>query len=89
MNLRETLLTTLQGIMEELDGPQAQPLDGSSPIDSLGLAMLILSLKDTLGVDPFTLLQKAESPRTVDELVAVYERHYAAQANPDSTVVIQ
>lgn len=79
MSLREQLLASLQEIMEELDGPLEKPLDGSSPIDSLGLAMLVVSLKDRLGFDPFGLSKDRESPKTIDELIAVYERYQATQ----------
>ena len=44
-------------------------------LDSLGFAVLVARLEDSLGYDPFTSLQVATYPRTVAEFVKIYEDH--------------
>ena len=42
-------------------------------LDSLGFAVLVARLEDTLGVDPFTAAEEAVFPVTLGEFVRVYE----------------
>jgi hypothetical protein len=42
-------------------------------LDSLGFAVLVARLEDTLGVDPFTAAEEAVFPVTLGEFVKVYE----------------
>jgi acyl carrier protein len=42
-------------------------------LDSLGFAVLVARLEDTLGVDPFTAAEDAYFPVTLGEFVKVYE----------------
>jgi acyl carrier protein len=42
-------------------------------LDSLGFAVLVARLEDTLGVDPFTAAEDAFFPVTLGEFVKVYE----------------
>ena len=44
-----------------------------SGLDSLGFAVLVARLEDTLGVDPFTTSEDALFPVTFGEFVKVYE----------------
>ena len=44
-----------------------------SGLDSLGFAVLVARLEDTLGVDPFTAAEDAMFPVTLGEFVKVYE----------------
>jgi acyl carrier protein len=44
-----------------------------SGLDSLGLAVLVARLEDTLGVDPFTASDEAVFPLTLGDFVKVYE----------------
>jgi acyl carrier protein len=44
-----------------------------SGLDSLGFAVLVARLEDTLGVDPFTAAEDAMFPVTFGEFVEVYE----------------
>jgi len=46
-----------------------------SGLDSLGFAILITTLEQTLGYDPFTLMEDPFYPRTFQELVAVYDKY--------------
>ena len=44
-----------------------------SGLDSLGFAVLVARLEDTLGVDPFTAAEDAFFPVTLGDFVKVYE----------------
>ncbi len=44
-----------------------------SGLDSLGFAVLVARLEDTLGVDPFTAADEAVFPLTLGDFVKVYE----------------
>jgi len=45
----------------------------NSGLDSLGFAVLVARLEDTLGVDPFTAADDAFFPVTLGDFVKVYE----------------
>jgi acyl carrier protein len=45
----------------------------NSGLDSLGFAVLVARLEDTLGVDPFTAAEDAFFPVTLGDFVKVYE----------------
>ncbi len=42
-------------------------------LDSLGFAVLVARLEDTLGIDPFTAAEDAFFPVTLGDFVRVYE----------------
>jgi len=44
-----------------------------SGLDSLGFAVLVARLEDTLGIDPFTAAADSSFPVTLGEFVKVYE----------------
>ena len=44
-----------------------------SGLDSLGFAVLVARLEDTLGIDPFTAAEEAMFPLTFGDFVKVYE----------------
>ena len=44
-----------------------------SGLDSLGMAILVTRLEDTLGVDPFTDSQMKSPPVTLGDFVKLYE----------------
>ena len=44
-----------------------------SGLDSLGFAVLVARLEDTLGIDPFTTSEDAMFPVTFGDFVKVYE----------------
>ena len=46
-----------------------------SGLDSLGFAILVTRLEDTLGFDPFTLSEEAVYPQTFGEFIRFYERY--------------
>jgi acyl carrier protein len=44
-----------------------------SGLDSLGFAVLVARLEDSLGIDPFTAAEDAFFPVTLGDFVKVYE----------------
>ena len=50
-------------------------------LDSLGIAVLVTRLEDSLGVDPFTDSEVTAPPVTLGEFVQLYEQ--AAHVNSD------
>lgn len=44
-----------------------------SGLDSLGFAILVVRLEETLGFDPFVLSSEAYYPRTFGDFIAFYE----------------
>jgi hypothetical protein len=46
-----------------------------SGLDSLGFAILVTTLEDTLGYDPFTLMEDAFYPRTYGDFVEIYLKY--------------
>ena len=43
-------------------------------LNSLGFAVLVVTLEDELGFDPFPMLEEAVYPRTFGEFVEVYKK---------------
>lgn len=82
MDIRAAVLETLTAALRE---NQAQPpavWSDDQPLlqtglDSLGYAVVVTRLEQTLGYDPFLLLEEPVYPRTVGEFVAIYERFRA------------
>jgi acyl carrier protein len=46
-------------------------------LDSLAFAILVARLEDDLGIDPFTISEKAMAPLTVGDLVRAYKNVHA------------
>jgi acyl carrier protein len=59
---------------EKVDRVHLSATDGliESGMDSLGFAVLVTRLEESLGYDPFMALEEEIYPRTVAELVDVY-----------------
>lgn len=77
-SIRTAVLNELRATLVD-DGKPVPHLDDSTVLldtglDSLGFAVLVTRLEDSLGYDPFTDLEDAVYPRTVGEFVAVYQR---------------
>lgn len=75
--LRQTIVDTINKIRTDLSRDEITPdddhaLTGEIGLDSLDLAVLVVSLKKALGVDPFR--DGSATARTLGELVAVYEK---------------
>jgi len=76
--VRAAVLDELRATLADDGKPVPVLEDGTvlleTGLDSLGFAVLVTRLEDSLGYDPFTDLEDAVYPRTVGEFVAVYER---------------
>ena len=78
MDLRASIVETLTEIFEEddLDLPEFSNelvlLD--TDLDSLGFAVLVTRLDESLGYDPFSLMEDPVYPETLGEFVSIYER---------------
>ncbi len=53
-----------------------------SGLDSMGFAILVTSLEDALGYDPFTLMDEPVYPRTFGEFAGIYVQ-FADHASED------
>ena len=82
MSIKLTIMDQMQQIARE-HGKTLAPLRDDlvlldSGLDSLGFAVLVARLEDTLGIDPFTAAEDAMFPLTLGDFVKVYE-HGAQQ----------
>lgn len=77
MSVKLTILEQMEQIARE-HGKILAPLKedlvlAECGLDSLGFAVLVARLEDTLGIDPFTAAEDAYFPVTLGEFVKVYE----------------
>ena len=74
--VRKAIVEEINGIFEEEDKEAPVLHDDDvlleSGLDSLGFAVLVTRLEETLGVDPFTEMEEPVYPRTLREFVDVY-----------------
>lgn len=76
-DLRQTIANTINKILTDMGRDELTPTDsdaltGELGLDSMDLAVLVVTLKKSLGVDPFR--DGSTTARTFGELVAVYEQ---------------
>ncbi len=78
MNIRTIILDELAELFEEDDLTVPEFQDDTllleTDLDSLGFAVLVTRLEERLGYDPFSLMEEAVYPATLQEFVEVYER---------------
>ena len=77
MSIKLTITDQMRQIARE-HGKTLAPLRDDlvlldSGLDSLGFAVLVARLEDTLGIDPFTAAEDAMFPLTLGDFVKVYE----------------
>jgi acyl carrier protein len=77
MSVKLTILKQMEQVARE-HGKILAPLKedlllADCGLDSLGFAVLVARLEDTLGIDPFTAAEDAVFPVTLGEFVKVYE----------------
>jgi acyl carrier protein len=77
MSVKLTIMQQMEQVARE-HGKILAPLEddlvlANSGLDSLGFAVLVARLEDTLGVDPFTAAEDAFFPMTLGDFVKVYE----------------
>ncbi len=77
MSISLTIMSQIEQVAEEQQ-VKLPPLSDDlvlldSGLDSLGFAILVARLEDTLGVDPFTASDDVYFPVTLGDFVRVYE----------------
>lgn len=77
-DVRSQICAHLVDLLRE-EGVEAPDLSDSlilleSGLDSLGFAILVTRLADSLGYDPFTISDEAIYPRSLGEFIDMYER---------------
>lgn len=81
MSLRATILNEIRVVAAE-HGKACAPLTDDlalhdSGLDSLCFAILVVRLEDMTGRDPFGSGEEPRFPRTIGELIALYEEALA------------
>jgi acyl carrier protein len=81
MSIKLTIMDQMKQIAREHNKTLAPLSDDlvllESGLDSLGFAVLVARLEDTLGIDPFSTAEDAMFPVTLGDFVKAYE--HAAQ----------
>jgi acyl carrier protein len=86
MSIRTDIISQLEEVRRSSSKPLRPLTDDLSlletGLDSLGLAILVTRLEDTLGVDPFTDSDITVPPVTLGEFIQLYElagrsRHFS------------
>lgn len=77
MSIKLTIMDMMKEIAREHSKTLAPLRDDlvllDSGLDSLGFAVLVARLEDSLGIDPFTSAEDAMFPLTLGDFVKVYE----------------
>lgn len=84
MNLEQIIFNEIRQIAAETGAPVASELNRDtkvfeSGLDSLGFAVLVAKLEETLGYDPFVSMVEPIYPVTLGEFVDVYTAHDSQQ----------
>lgn len=77
--IEKVIEKTLRGALRNrgIEAPEVFPEDYvllASGLDSLGFAILVTQLEESLGYDPFTLMDEPVYPRIYKEFKEVYTR---------------
>jgi acyl carrier protein len=77
MSVKLTIMQQMEQVAQE-HGRILAPLNdelvlANCGLDSLGFAVLVARLEDSLGIDPFTAAEDAFFPVTLGDFVKVYE----------------
>lgn len=78
-SVRQAVIEAITTLLEEDELPVPALEDETvlleTGLDSLGFAVLVTRLEESLGYDPFTLMTEAVYPRTLNDFVTIYETH--------------
>jgi aryl carrier-like protein len=79
ITIKNTIVQCMHDIAKETGGSLVSNIHDEtvlleSGLDSIGFAILVARLEEDLGYDPFILMQEPVYPRTLGELVAIYQR---------------
>ena len=88
MSIKSTVISEIQQIAEEQQNNLPPLTDDlvllDSGLDSLGIAILVTRLEETLGFDPFTESDESYYPVTLGDFIRFYE-HAARSRHVDSS----
>jgi acyl carrier protein len=77
MSIRSTIISHIESIASESEKPLSGFTDDvallDSGLDSLGVAILVARLEETLGFDPFTESDDVAYPATIGDFISFYE----------------
>ena len=84
MELEQIIRQAMQQVAELTQCQLVTPITDEtvllqSGLDSLGFAMLVAQLEETLGIDPFSQMMIAVYPSTFAEFVGIYRQATAQQ----------
>jgi acyl carrier protein len=89
MSIKSTVISHIEEIRRGSDEPLLPLTEDlvllDSGLDSLGLAILVTRLEDTLGVDPFTDSDITAPPVTLGEFIRLYEHAATCRLRPSGT----
>ena len=80
-NLKSLIVEKINKILNEqnIDTNHREMSDSTvlldSGLDSLGFAILVTTLEEELGYDPFQIMEDAVYPVTLGEFVAIYDKY--------------
>tara|TARA_B100001964_G_scaffold191568_1_gene213978 strand:+ start:26 stop:283 length:258 start_codon:yes stop_codon:yes gene_type:complete len=78
--LIKKIIDTIESVAEDFELTVVKDLNENTVlldcgIDSLGFAVVVAKLEEDLGYDPFVLMEESVYPKTLIELVEIYERY--------------
>jgi hypothetical protein len=81
VTISEEIMLTFRRVARE-QGRQLAPLQdelmlSECGLDSLGFSLVVISLEESLKVDPFDTSEEVDFPLTLRDFIALYERHLA------------
>jgi len=79
MSIRSTITSLFEQVAVEQKRKLARLSDDlrllDSGLDSLGIALIVMRLEESLGFDPFDVTDEIKFPVTFGEFVRLYENH--------------
>lgn len=77
--MKELIIQTIRDIAQQTECELVSNLDDDtvlldSGLDSMGFAILVATLEEQLGYDPFRLMVEPVYPRVLGELISIYQR---------------
>lgn len=84
MNIEETIRSTFAEILDSMGSQVNAPLEKQtlllgSGLDSLGFAILVARLEESLGYDPFIRMEEPVYPQTFGDFLTIYEKYQPAK----------
>jgi len=81
MSIKDEIMSTFARVAKE-QGRRLAPLTSELKLtecglDSLGFTLVVISLEESLKVDPFNSAEDVDFPVTLRDFIALYERHAA------------